>query len=100
MGGGAFPGVSIFADSVQTVTWSVLVCTGVAIGVTVSKARKAPAGLMGLLFAPLALAVAKAGQKAMLALIGALEQPAALSRRRLASFAHSNMACLHGSRRS
>lgn len=79
VGGAAFPGVSIFADLVQTVTWSVLVCTGVAIGVTVSKARKALAGLMGLLFAPLALAVAKAGQKAMLALIGAIEQPAALS---------------------
>jgi hypothetical protein len=79
LGGGAFPGITIFADLVQTVTWSVLVCTGVAIGVSVSKARKALAGLMGMLFAPLALAVAKAGQKAMLALIGAIEQPAALS---------------------
>jgi hypothetical protein len=79
LGGGAFPGITLIADLVQTVTWSVIVCAGVAIGVSVSKARKALAGLMGLLFAPLALAVAKASQRAMLALIGAIEQPAALS---------------------
>jgi len=79
LGGGAFPGITLLADLAQTVTWSVIVCAGVAIGVSVSKARKALAGLMGLLFAPLALALAKASQRAMLAVIGVLEQPAALS---------------------
>lgn len=79
LGGGALPGIAVIADLVQTVTWSVLVCTGVAIGVSVGKARKALAGFIGFFFAPLALAVAKAGQKAMLTVIGALEQPAALS---------------------
>lgn len=79
LGGGAFPGLTVVADLVQTVTWSVLVCTGVAIGVSVGKARKALAGIIAFFLAPLSLVVAKAGQKAMLSIIGALEQPAVLS---------------------
>jgi hypothetical protein len=76
LGGGVFPGATLLADIVQTVTWSWLVCTGVTIGVAVGKGRKALAGLVGLLFAPVALAAAKAAQRAVLAIIEAIEQPA------------------------
>lgn len=74
--GGKVPGAAIFADVAQGVAWSTFVCTGVAIAVSIGRARKALAGLVGFLFAPLSLAVAKASQRAMLAVVGAVEQPA------------------------
>lgn len=75
LGGGSLPGIGALADLVQSVTWALFVCIGVSIGVAIGKARKALAGLMGLVFAPAGLAVAKAAQKSTLTLIDAMEQP-------------------------
>jgi hypothetical protein len=56
----------LIADAVQKVSWSVLVCSGIALGTAAAKsARKATMGLLGLLSAPLAFAVAKAAHKAV-----------------------------------
>jgi hypothetical protein len=76
--GAKVPGAMLVADVAQGVTWSVFVCTGVAIGVSIGRARKALAGLIGFLFAPLGVAVAKASQRAVLAALSAAEQPMAV----------------------
>jgi hypothetical protein len=50
----------IVAASVQKVSWAVIVCTGIAIGTTVSSALRAPLmGILGLLAAPVAFHVAR-----------------------------------------
>ena len=49
----------ILADLVQKVSWSVLVCVGLAVGATAKKARGSLMGLAGLLAAPLAFMVAR-----------------------------------------
>jgi hypothetical protein len=50
----------IAAASVQKVSWAVIVCTGIAIGTTVSSALRAPLmGILGLLAAPVAFHVAR-----------------------------------------
>lgn len=74
-GGASFPGVAVIAEAMQSVTWSLFVCVGVSIATSVSKARKALAGLLGFVFAPLGLAAAKAVQRATLSLLDAIEQP-------------------------
>lgn len=79
LAGAALPGITILADLAQGITWSFFVCTGVAIGVAIGKARKALAGLMGVIFAPLGIALSKSAQKAMLVALDAAEQPALLS---------------------
>jgi hypothetical protein len=78
LAGGAIPGIAGLADLANGVTWSFFVCTGVAIGVSIGKARKALAGLIGFLFAPIAIAAAKAMQKAVLVAIDAVERAALL----------------------
>jgi hypothetical protein len=78
LAGGAFPGIAGLADVANGVTWSFFVCTGVAIGVSIGKARKALAGLIGFLFAPIAIAAAKAMQKAVIVAIDAVETVAVL----------------------
>jgi hypothetical protein len=77
--GGPFPGALFLVDLAQGVTWSFFVCTGVGIGISLSKARAALAGLVSMIFAPIAVAAAKSSQKVMSGLIGAADQPAALS---------------------
>lgn len=77
--GGVSPSLLALADLAQAVTWSVLVCTGVAIGMAIGKARTALAGVFAAFFAPLSMAAAKAMQKVIGSLLGALEQPALLS---------------------
>lgn len=77
--GGVFPGHLYLVSLAQGVTWSFLVCLGVAIGVHLGKARALLAGLIAMIFAPIAVAMAKASQKAMASLIGAADQPGALS---------------------
>jgi hypothetical protein len=77
--GGAFPGVAVLAELAGSVSWSVLVCTGVAIGVSLGKARAALAGLFGLVFAPLGLAAAKAAQKIVAAALDVTTAEAVLS---------------------
>jgi len=53
----------IVADLVQKVSWSSLVCMGVAVGTAVSKMRAPLMGLAGLIAAPIAFSVAKALHK-------------------------------------
>ncbi len=50
----------IVAASVQKISWGVIVCTGLAIGTTVSSALRTPLmGILGLLSAPVAFVVAR-----------------------------------------
>ena len=77
--GAPFPGSLLLVDLAQGVTWSFLVCAGVGIGTFLSKARPAMAGLIAMLFAPIALGLAKSSQKVMAGLLNAADQPAVLS---------------------
>ncbi len=49
----------VLADLVQKVSWSTIVCVGLAVGATAKKARGPVMGLAGLLAAPLAFMVAR-----------------------------------------
>ena len=69
LAGGPLPGTEVLAELSGTVSWSVLVCTGVAVGTSLGKARAVLAGLFGLVFAPLGLAAAKASQKVVAAAV-------------------------------
>ena len=60
LGLGTFPGMgATVADLVRQVAWSVFVCVGLAIGTAVSKLRAPLMGVLGLLAAPTAFAVAR-----------------------------------------
>lgn len=78
LGGANIPGVAMAAGLVQSVTWSTVICVGVSIATSVSKGRKALAGLLGACFAPLGVATAKAMHKGTLELLSAVDQPAVL----------------------
>jgi hypothetical protein len=54
---------SLLAETCRTVSWSLLVCVGVALGRVAAKARVPPEGVTGLLAAPLALTAANTVQK-------------------------------------
>lgn len=56
---------TIVPETAQKISWSVLVCSALAIGNVVAKARIPLLGLVGLLAAPAAFAVAKAVQKSL-----------------------------------
>ncbi len=59
-GFGNIPGVRpIVADLVQKVSWSVIVCVGLAFGTVASKAKSSFMGVAGLFAAPLAFDVAR-----------------------------------------
>jgi len=73
--GNTFPGIAFLADLAQGVTWSFFVCTGVAVGLFLSKARAALSGIIAFLFAPVAVSFAKASQKVMLNLLQIAEKP-------------------------
>lgn len=61
LGLGSFPGAgATVADLVKQVSWSVFVCVGLAIGTAVSNLRVPLMGILGLLAAPAAFAVARA----------------------------------------
>ncbi len=63
-GFGIFAGVRpLLADTVKGVGWSLLVCTGIAVGRAGAKLRVPLMGITGLLAAPLALTVANMLQK-------------------------------------
>jgi hypothetical protein len=91
-GGQSVGAVGVALTLAQGVTWSVLVCIGVGIATSISKARPMLAGLMSFLVAPLALAIAKSVQKMVAGLLTAVEQQAALS----LSFASSVKALEYG----
>jgi hypothetical protein len=56
-------GKPFIADLVQKISWSVIVCVGLALGATVARARDLIMGLMGLLAVPLAFFVARGMHK-------------------------------------
>lgn len=58
------------ADLVQKVSWSFLVCVGLAFGTTASKAREGIMGLLGLISAPAGFATARAAHKGVAAGLG------------------------------
>ena len=59
-GFGIVPGLKpIAADLIRQVSWSTIVCVGLALGTAVSKARAPLMGLLGLLAAPLAFTVSR-----------------------------------------
>ncbi len=63
-GFGKLPGVkAVIADLVQKISWSTIVCAGLALGTLVSKLRAPVMGLAGLLAAPIAFNVARALHK-------------------------------------
>lgn len=65
-GYGSFKEAAPFvADTVRGVSWALLVCVGVACGMTAAKARPLVMGMLGLVSAPLAFTVSKALHKSM-----------------------------------
>ena len=67
-GFGTFAGLRpLAAETARSVGWSVLVCTGVAVGRVAAKGRPPLMGIAGLLAAPLALTVANTIQKGVAA---------------------------------
>lgn len=77
--GGAPPGIIFISDLAQGITWSFFVCTGVSVGVFLSKARASVAGFIALACAPFAVALAKSAQKTMNGILKVADQPAMLS---------------------
>jgi hypothetical protein len=78
-GGASWPGIALFADLAQGVTWSALVCAGVGIGTSLGKQRMVLAGIFSAICAPIAIALAKAAQRVMASLIEVAVNPAILS---------------------
>ena len=71
-GFGTFAGLRpLLAETCRNVSWSVLVCAGVALGRVASKGRLPVAGVTGLLAAPLALTAANIFQKGIAEALGA-----------------------------
>ncbi|MET0544845.1 MAG: hypothetical protein ABWZ40_00915 [Caulobacterales bacterium] len=68
--GGKIGGAQFLVDCAQGLTWSVLVCGAVTIGIAASKGRGALMGLLGLVSAPIAWAAAKGAQKGVQSLVG------------------------------
>lgn len=61
------------ADLAQKITWSTIVCIGLACGAGVARARSEAMGMMGLISAPIAFVAAKAAHKGVqmaLSLVG------------------------------
>jgi hypothetical protein len=67
--GGASPKPFI-SDLAQKVSWSFIVCVGLALGTTAGKARAGVMGLLGLISAPLAFNVARMIHKGVNAALG------------------------------
>jgi hypothetical protein len=56
---------TIIPDTAQKISWSVLVCSALAIGNTIAKSKVPIVGLIGLIAAPAAFAIAKTVQKSL-----------------------------------
>jgi hypothetical protein len=65
----------VLAETFKTVSWSLLVCVGVALGRVAAKGRLPLEGLTGLLAAPLALTAANAVQKGVAEAVNAAGVP-------------------------
>jgi hypothetical protein len=57
-------------DLIQKVSWGFIVCVGIALGTTASKAPEAKAGLLGLISAPLGFLISRSLHKALAAALG------------------------------
>ncbi len=79
LAGGPYPGLAAVADAAGGITWAVLVCTGVGIGTSIMRARAQIVGLLGVLFAPLAVAAAKGSQSLVASLLDLAAGQAVLS---------------------
>jgi hypothetical protein len=66
----------VLAETLKTVSWSLLVCVGVALGRVAAKGRLPLEGVTGLLAAPLALTAANAVQKGVVEAVDAAGVPA------------------------
>jgi hypothetical protein len=66
----------VLAETIKTVSWSLLVCVGVALGRVAAKGRMPLEGVTGLLAAPLALTAANAVQKGVAEAVNAAGVPA------------------------
>ena len=66
----------VVAETLKTVSWSLLVCVGVALGRVAAKGRLPLEGVTGLLAAPLALLAANAVQKGVAEAVDAAGVPA------------------------
>jgi hypothetical protein len=67
---------ALLAETLKTVSWSLLVCVGVALGRVAAKGRLPAEGITGLLAAPLALTVANTVQKGVAEAVNAAGVPA------------------------
>ncbi len=76
---GSPPSAGMIVDVAGGVTWSLLVCTGIGVGLTIAKGRPLLTGALAFCFAPASLAAAKASQKVMTGWLGAAEKEAVLS---------------------
>jgi hypothetical protein len=74
--GAATSSRTILAETFKTVSWSLLVCVGVALGRVAAKGRLPLEGVTGLLAAPLALTAANAVQKGVAEAVDAAGVPA------------------------
>jgi hypothetical protein len=70
LAGGTANPLAFLASVGQGITWSVLVCGGVALGTVAGKARSVAMGVIGLLAGPVAWGLAKGVQKALQSLMG------------------------------
>ncbi|WP_148262425.1 hypothetical protein [Hoyosella subflava] len=68
--GSDLPGVGFLASLAQGVTWSVVVCVGIAVGTVIMRASVTIAGVLGFVCAPLALGLARGAQRGVNELIG------------------------------
>jgi hypothetical protein len=67
---------ALLAETLRTVSWSLLVCVGVALGRVAAKGRMPLEGVTGLLAAPLALTAANTVQKGVAEAVNAAGVPA------------------------
>jgi hypothetical protein len=68
--GGQSSRLQLIVDVASGVTWSALVCSGVAVGTVLSRHRAAMMGLLGLVSAPVAWAAAKGVQRGVQSMLG------------------------------
>ncbi|MFO1186418.1 MAG: hypothetical protein U1E87_02570 [Alphaproteobacteria bacterium] len=69
LAGGTANPLAFVASLGQGITWSVVVCAGVAIGTVISRAKSLAMGLLGLVAGPLAWGFAKGTQKGLQAMM-------------------------------
>jgi len=68
---GSIPGTELMADFGSGISWSVLVCGGIALGTAATNPSETVMGGLGLLFAPIAFAVAKGIQQGIQTMLDA-----------------------------